>query len=574
MTYVKIIQLPELLKDKIQGTEYFLVTNSNSESNKLKIDEVTKYVSDILADKINNEIDDKITDAISNSKVTVYDEGIEVGLANKINFIGATVNSFINEDDSSIDVYIPSATVSSHFNTNDGSTNAIVQNTSTELRYISKPLFDGAPFRIGDWSPGSLKKCVKENISYNIQDFIYLDKVSSFKIYIIQNNVNLDYLEFLTTNGTFISSNITAVISNKTKELSHYKCNVNFSFNLSTLLKGRFQIKIEYVGSTGTYTFIEDELFFDNNPIPASIFTTVSMNNINNKFLSGIKYIGNGSTALINCLLKNAKSYTFPLNIVDIDGSLCGLNNTSINFTELNLQNFNYDTDISFNKQYTFLNNKFFNSNLILKSRVNDWTKGQYIETNFSELIDTFLDNSTRVYEDFVSETNRLKSDFQAFDSVAHLNSNDLQVYNSRLVYPQIDYSSFYNNYNYSNLSGNREYIRKFWHSNVSHSNGLFNIISNIREEDLNSKIKIEISLDGINWYNCGIEYSGGVLTNNSGCRINSDTNSLNINNKIEFTLGLNKFTNSASNWGIYVKITYLDNIKDKYIDVLQITNW
>lgn len=574
MAYVSIIDLPELNKDKINGSEYLLVTNSDLESNKILMDNMTEYISDLVSDKINLSIDDRLNEAINNAKVMVYDEGSEVGLANKINFIGATVNSFINEDDMSIDVYVPSATVSSHFNTQDGSTNAIIQNTPTELRYIAKPSFDGAPFRIGDWIPGTVKKCIKEDITYTVLDSVYIDKVSSFKVYIIQNNINLDFLEFITTNGTFNSSNISGTVSNKTKELSHNKCNLSFSFNLKTLLKGRFKIKIEYIGSSGTFTFLEDDIFFDNDLIQASIETSVTVSNKVDKFLSGIKYIGSGSSSLITCVLKNSKNYSFPLNIADLDGSLCGMSSINVNFTDLNLSNFNYDSDITFIKEIPFLNNKFFNSNLILKSRVNDWVKGQFIETPFSELVDTFLESSTRVYEDFVSETNRLTSDFQTFNSSSVLNLTDLQVYNSKLVYPQIDFSGFYNNPDYSGFIGDRTYIRKFWHSNVSHSNGLFSIVSNIREEDLNSKVKIEISLDSVNWYNCGQEYVGGVLNDKSGCRINSDTNSLNINNKIEFTLGLNKFTNSVSNWGIFVKITFLESDKNKYIDVLQITNW
>ena len=574
MAYISIIDLPELQKDKITGSEYLLVTNSDLESNKLLMTNMSDYISDLVSLKINSDIDGKLNAAINNAKVTVFDEGTEVGLANKINFIGATVNSFVNEDDMSIDVYVPSATVSSHFNTQDGSTNAIVQKSNSELRYISKPSFDGAPFRIGDWLPGTIQKCIKDNISYTISENVYIDKVSSFKIYIIQNNQNIDFLEFLTADGTFTSSNITATVYNKTKELSHYRCNLSFSFDLKTLLKGRFKIKIEYIGTSGNFTFLEDELFFDNNTIPADIQTTVVLGNVSNKFLSGVKYLSQGSTIVASCVLTNAKSYTFPLNLVDFDGSLCGVNSQNLNFTDLNLTNYNFDSDISFNKEMSFLNNKFFNSNLVLKSRVNDWEKGQFINTSFNELVDTNSDSSTRVYEDFVSESNRLNSSFNAFDSTLILTQTDLQVYNSRLVYPQLDFSMFYNNPNYDSLNGNRNYIRKFWHTNISHSNGLFSVISNIREEDLNTKIKIEISLDSINWYNCCSEYTGGELQNNSGCRINSDSNSLNINNKIEFTLGLNKFTNSSSNWGIYTKITFLENAKDKYIDVLQITNW
>lgn len=574
MAYISIIDLPELLETNIQGTEYLLVTNTDLESNKLKMSEFASYVTEKVADNINEDFDERLNTAVNDSKLSVFDEGIPIGITNKINFIGATVNTFVNEDDMSIDVYIPSAALSSHFNTIDGSTNAIVQKTQAELRYISKPSFDGAPFRIGDWIPGTLKKCIKDTIEYNIADYVFIDKVSKFKVSIMQNSENIDYLEFDCNNGTYTTPNIICSLSNKTKELTHFKCNLNFKFNLINLLKGRFLIKIEYIGASGTFSFLEDELFFDSNLEQATIISSVSVFNKVNKFLSGVKYIGPNSSILLSSTLKNAKNLTFPLNIMDIDGSNCGISSQAINFTELNLQNYNFDTDISYNRELTFLNNKFFDSGLVLKTRVNDWTKGEFINTSFSELVDTFLDSSTRVYEDFVSETNRLTSNLQSFDSSLILGTSDLQLYNSKLVYPQINFSSFYNNPNYMGFSGNRNYLRKFWHTNVSHSNGLFSISSNIREEDLNSKIKIEISLDNINWYNCCSDYTGGVLINNSGCRINSDTNSLNINNKIEFTLGLNKFTNSSSNWGIITKITFLESAKDKYIDVLQITNW
>lgn len=576
MAYISITDLPELQKDKMNGLEYLLVTNSNLESNKLKLETASDFIYDSVSEKIFTEVKDVLD--MHESKIKILDEGVEVGLSSKINFIGAEVNSFANNNgtgDYTIDVFIPGTTVSSRFNTKNSTSDNTIQNAQTELRFISRPSFDGAPFVIGDWSPGSIQKCVNDNVIYNFTNHIYVENNSKFRVYIIQKNINLDYLEFLTEDGDYSSTfeNITASISNKVKELSHFKCNLSLNFNLKTLLKGRFILKIEYIDESGTYTFIEDDIFYDNNTLESSIETSVSINNKVSKFLSGIHYVGQGSSILTQNTLKNSKQFSFPENIVDFDGSLCGVENKNLLVTDLDFSNLNYDSDISFNTVLAFSNNKCLNNNLILKSRVNDWVKGAYVQTNFSEIIDTNLDNSTRVYEDFTSETFRLKADFTSFNSTEVLGDSDLQVYNSKLVYPQINFSSS-NNPDYSTLSGDRSFIRKFWHQGVSHSNGLFTLISNITELDLNTKIKIEISLDEINWFNCGIDYSGGNLINNSGCRINSDVNSLNINNKIEFTLGLNKFTSASNDWGIFVKITYLDSAKDKYIDVLQITNW
>lgn len=572
MSYISITDLPELQKENIKGLEYLLVTDVETNSNKLQMNTLTEFISDEVTQNVNDTIDEKLTNASINSKVIVYDEGTEVGSTNKINFIGAVVNSFINEDDGSVDVYIPSAVLSSHFNTQDGGTDAIIPNASYENRYVSAPAFDGTPFSLGNWAPGTLQKCIKDNLSYSVPEKFYVDKISMFKLSVFQNNQEIESLQFNIENGVFNSQNISATISNKTKEMTHYTCNFTCFFNLSQLVKGRFQIKIKYSGNIDS-EFVEDELFFDSDPIPASILNSFSTNNYYN-YLSGIKYLGTGTQINSEFTLKNSKNYTYPLNLMDIDGSLAGINSSSINVTDINLFTYPFNSDVVINKVLPILNNKFYFGDLIIKSRVNDWVKGNFISSNIRALICTLTDTSTRVYEDFNSETFRLKSDFTSFNS-QELQNNDLQVFNSKLVYPQLDFSEFYNNPDYRSKTGTRTFIRKFYHFNISHSNGLFQLSSNITEADLLSeKVKIEISLDSINWFNCNKDYQGGVLVNGSNCRINSDTNSLNINNKMEFTLGLNKFTNLSSNWGIFMKITILEEAKDKYIESIQITNW
>ena len=574
MSYISIMDLPELFLDETTGDEYLLVTNADVQSNKLQMNTLTGFVTGKVVQNINDSIDARLDAAIQNSKVTVYDEGIQVGTANKINFIGATVNSFVNDEDSSIDVYIPSASMSSNFNTNNGSTNAIIQNAVFTERYIAAPIFDGAPFKIGDWQAGSLQKCVKDNLTYSTPEKFYVDKSSLIRLYIIQDNLEIDKLEIPTINGSYNSLYISATISGKTKELSHYSAMFSCSFNLKSSIKGRFKIKIQYIG-VNTFTFEENELFFDNDNLTASLTMNNSFSNNIFSYLSGIKYLTTGTQIKTNIKLVNSKYYTYPLNICDIDETAAGAG--LHNLTPIDITNFNnqYNTDIEFFKEFPILPNKFFNGDLIIKSRVNDWTTGTYMFETIRGLINTFTDNSTRVYEDFNNENLRLKNDFTTFNSQELLDVGYLQVYNSRLVYPQLDFSEFYNNPNYSNKIGNRSYLRKFWHNNISHSNGIIQLSSNITESDLLSEnVKIEISLDAVNWFNCNKDYIGGVINNNGNCRINSDTNNLNINNKIEFSLGLNKFTNASSNWGIFLKITFNENVKDKYIDNIQIINW
>lgn len=573
MAYTTISELPELLPSDIVGSEYILITNAANESNRLEVQNMVNYIETNVEESINkqlSDINDKIDNVNANAQITVLDEGSEVGSAKKINFIGATVNSFIDSDTGVIDVYIPSATYSSNFSLNNNSSDARLNNTQTYTRYISNPVDNS--FYLGLYQPGSIQKCINQtNLNYLTADKFYVEVNSRIRIEIIQEGL-LEELEFNIENGTYNSRFITAVISNKQKELSHFTANFSCSLDLN-LFFGYVKINIKYIG-TSTYEFSE-EFFVDDSMSIADIEIIPEIINNTYNYLSGIKYLSTGTGIKNNITLKNAKSFSFPNAIFDIDGVNAGLNIYNYNFSDLGIQNFDYNTDINIIKTYNILSNKFYNGNLIVKGRVNDWTIGTYKSFYLDALVNTFTDSSTRIYESFVSETNRLKTDLSIFNSIDILDTDELQVYNSRLVYPQLDFSNYYGNPDYSVLSGDKTYIRKFWHTGVSHSNGLFQINSNITENDLFSgDIKIEISLDGVSWYDCSKDYVGGILVNNSGCRINSDTNSLNINNKIEFTLGLNKFTNSSSNWGIYFKITIKEIAKNKYVDILQITNW
>lgn len=58
MAYISIADLPELQKDKMNGLEYLLVTNSNLESNKLKLETASDFIYDSVSEKIFTEFKD------------------------------------------------------------------------------------------------------------------------------------------------------------------------------------------------------------------------------------------------------------------------------------------------------------------------------------------------------------------------------------------------------------------------------------------------------------------------------------------------------------------------------------
>lgn len=553
MAYTTISELPELLD--INGNEYLLVTY-NEESKKLKTSTMINTIS---------------TDAIQNAanavNITVYDEGTQVGSVKKINFIGNTVNSFLNND--TIDIYVPSVILDSIFNTNI-TTDARVKEVLFDNRYISE-----SPFYIGEWIPGTLQKVTNlDVIEYTTYEKFRLENNSQFEI-TVEHYVNdlLSETSTINVNDLIlginnISNPLFDLVFNKEKENSFLKGSFNLKLNTS-LFNGRVKLMIKYIGYETT-EFI-DEFFVDNSVELPELTLITNLDILSYKFLSGLKFI-NDANINNNINLINSKNLTYPNDILDIDNTLAGGTLKTI-LAENIINSFSYNTDVSYIDTYKLLSNKFY-YNITIKARVNDWLKGNYVEYNTNALIDTYTDSSTRIYESFISETNRLDNNFNIFNSELILGDYDLQVFNSKLIYPQTDYT-LYENPDYSNYINDRNYIRKFWHSNISHTNGIFQIVSNISETDLiNENIIIEISLDSINWYNCAKDYEGGLLINNSGCRINSDINNLNVNNKIEFTLGLDKYTDETSNWGIYFKITIKETVKYKFIDSLQIINW
>lgn len=553
MSYITISELPELLETDVNGEEYFLVTDSNNNSTRIKMSTIADYVGSVEV-----------------SPLSIQDEGISVGTTNIINFIGADVSSYMNNNKNRIDVYIPSAQISSNFNTTNGQSNAtVIDNNIKYQRYIGMSNL----YYVGDWDRNTKYSVIKQNLSFSVNDFFKVSSTGKIIVKIINDSV-LTVETFTDSGKTLQENGITIDITDFGTELNYNICKLNVSVDVSNI-SGRFRIEIVNICEGNEYTYVSEDMFCDNSSKIAGINFDYNLSNISYKYLTGIKYISYGTKIDYSAVLTNPNSYSYPENITDIDGTLCGLSLYNVNKSDFQ----NYIGDESSDENYGFSNNininKYYNGNILIKSRVNDWSSGNWESVTKRALIDTYVDSSTRIYEDFVSETNRLRvQNLLTFDSLTSVEDGELQVTNSRLVYPQLDFSEFNGNPSYSDKSGERAYIRKFWHTGTSHSNGVFQIISNITESDLsNDNIKILISLDSINWYSLNSEYFGGVLNNNDGCRINVDTNNLN-NNKLEFTLGLNKFTASESSWGIYVKVIFSETAKDKYIDSLQIINW
>jgi hypothetical protein len=200
--------------------------------------------------------------------------------------------------------------------------------------------------------------------------------------------------------------------------------------------------------------------------------------------------------------------------------------------------------------------------------------------------INTYVDNATRIYEDFRLETLRVQSDgVSPWDSTMSILSYDnnlgLQYLHSRLVYPSIDFRT-YNPYplsqpNYNGSTGDRMFIRRFWHTTNTFSNGRMVFGTNNLTEALlaSGDITIFISPNNSTWFDLSQPYMGGVIPANGGCRINADTNGLSgatvNNNSLEFTFGAGLFSSE-----VWFRITYKDSVSGHllYMDSMNLINW
>ena len=226
--------------------------------------------------------------------------------------------------------------------------------------------------------------------------------------------------------------------------------------------------------------------------------------------------------------------------------------------------------------------------------RTQDWEPGEWIESDdHSILVDTTIDNSTSIFHDFRTEDDRYTSTWTGWDSMQDLNSYDdnlgLQCCCSRLIYPSVDYLVYQPDLSpsaqpdYSGSTGNRNYFFGMSHASVSHSNGIFLLNDyNITESDLtNEYFKLEISLNGSDWFNCNQFYLGGALNDGDPCRVHSTVALGDITlvdyDSIAFTLGTGGFTDVSTGpdgWGIYCKITMTADITNRYLGSISLSTW
>jgi hypothetical protein len=280
----------------------------------------------------------------SGGVLIVLDEGVQVGSTGftTMNFVGTDVLAEDSGTPGQVNVYIPTPTFLSHFNTTDGTNNATMDTIAfNSIPRISTPASEGSPFQVGS---GGNNWAGTNKASYNsatgaltfttaaaCTGFSAVGTASSGATITvnIKDADNTSLLDTYTTpildgNGTNTggaNNDISVIIGSYAPDLpTKFSATVSISIQVGDILTsagftgGRFHIEISMTTDTATdggqvfpyfgpngngstsYNALTNDVFFDTDPSTPNINGTATIAesstsaNILTKYLSGVEY--------------------------------------------------------------------------------------------------------------------------------------------------------------------------------------------------------------------------------------------------------------------------------------------
>ena len=267
--------------------------------------------------------------------VHIRDEGTYLGTFPTLNLIGADIQALSSGDPCVVDIYVPTPTFASHYNTTDGTTTGTVSESGIQ-RYnlrISSPNNPDAndPFNTNGWAGVGTNSSTKDtnNIIQPGQAAGQLITGFSAAGTVAPNLATLTVIVYdadgttklaeavlgLSANISFVGSGFAAGISigiaNYQTDTTKFKANIATSVNMATVFAsnsldgGRYHIEITMKTDQATdggvsYSYTQSDVFYDTgsvtNPSINGTMTLVENNSaISSKHLSGVEYYTLGS---------------------------------------------------------------------------------------------------------------------------------------------------------------------------------------------------------------------------------------------------------------------------------------
>lgn len=398
------------------------------------------------------------------STILVQDEG--VALANNpfttLNFIGTGVLAD-NGAPGVANIFIPPPSFLSHWNTSDGSNGnqAVSESISRTTVRISTPAGgEGTPFFTNGWAgtnqPASINGVVTNTTPGNTTGFGG-DSTMTVTVYSADGSTVLDSYTtpFIVGNAVLVSPSgrITVTITGFGADTTRFQANASVATNIdgvfvdNGLEGGRYHIEVTHTtdtatDGTGPYTYVQSDVFYDDNPTTPSIGGTVTIGETAGgqvvKHLSGLEYyiLGSQFTVDVNDLDQmNRDTQRIPTNLT-INGPEYGLptlNQAGFGAGAANFSgwtnNHNQDNIDYQNAAWaiTANNYRYLGPTANVSSFPQDaWNNGATVNSaNASVLIDTFGVNSTALFRDYNDESRRQTEDMNGGAAAGNWTSTD-----------------------------------------------------------------------------------------------------------------------------------------------------
>ena len=269
------------------------------------------------------------SDKLSFAGVHIKDEGSVVGTYPTINFVGVDVLAEDSGTPGQVNVYIPTPTFASHYNTTDGTTNGLVtENTPRNTVRISTPTLEGTPFFTGGWAGTNQYAYNGTGAGQNslstssVVTGLSAPGTGDAKIQVIVtdgggNVISDNTVGPLNGNSNILTGDLhcTIQVTGYAQDTSKWKGSVKVNVDMPRVFQdaglsgGRYFIKTIMTTDTLTdggnpYTYIQNDVFWDKNDLggyPSSPIINGQSTIVENtgalqvKHLSGVEYYKLGS---------------------------------------------------------------------------------------------------------------------------------------------------------------------------------------------------------------------------------------------------------------------------------------
>lgn len=380
------------------------------------------------------------------STILVADEGtlLTGNPFSTLNFIGSDVLAD-NGVPGTANIYIPPPSFLSHWNTSDGSNGAqfVTESISRTTARISTPAGgEGSPFNTNGWAgtnqDASIDGTVTNTTPANTTGFGG-DSTMTVTVYDADGTTVLDSFTtpVLTANAVHVSGStrITVTITGFAADSTRFQANASVAtdidgiFSDNALEGGRYHVEVTHTtdsttDGTGPYTYVQSDVFYDDNPTTPAINGTVSIGEtgggVLTKHLSGLEYyiLGSAFTVGITDIDQlNRDTQRVPTN-TDIDGTEYGLGTLaqapfgagSGNFSGWTNDHDQDNVDYSNTAiTITAASYRLLSPTANVEGQVRDsWALGAAVPSpDAAVLIDTFITDSTALSRDYNDEARR-----------------------------------------------------------------------------------------------------------------------------------------------------------------------